>query len=344
VAGRASAFADAEIVKMATEDYVAVACDDWYQRRRQDAEGEFFRKVANQGPRKGQGGSTRQGIYCLTADGQLLIYKNAGQDADVMRDVFRRGLDQWRKLPTARRQPGAVKIEELDKTDPRYVRTPPKDGLALRVFSRLLDRDKGGAYHDADCGGKQGDGPAVDHLWITKEEIQSLIEAAKGARSPASETHTFEVPSTIAQRLLRFHLIDNTRGEPPMWRREDIRRSKLMLSVAGPKSSEAPEVALKLEGSALLATSADPAKADRGYDARLIGEIRLDRAAGRIRAFHVVAVGDHWGEGTYTGGARPGRTPLGVAIELTDGRHPGDSVPPQAAREIQEYFGAAFRR
>ena len=40
-----------------------------YQRRRQDAEGEFFRKVADQGPRKGKGGATRQGIYCFTASG-----------------------------------------------------------------------------------------------------------------------------------------------------------------------------------------------------------------------------------------------------------------------------------
>src|SRR6478672_1245892 len=67
---------------MATEDFVPVTADDWYQRRRQDAEGEFFRKVADQGPRKGEGGSTRQGIYCLTAAGQLLNYKNAAHAAE----------------------------------------------------------------------------------------------------------------------------------------------------------------------------------------------------------------------------------------------------------------------
>ena len=47
---------------MANEEYIAVAGDDWYQRRRDDAEGQFFRRVADQGPRKGTGGSTRQGI------------------------------------------------------------------------------------------------------------------------------------------------------------------------------------------------------------------------------------------------------------------------------------------
>src|SRR5207248_4388579 len=176
---------------MATEDFVPVTADDWYQRRRQEAEGEFFRKVADQGPRKGEGGSTRQGIYCLTADARLLNYKNAGHDAGVMRDVLRRGLAEWRKLPATGRQPGGVKIEELAKTDPRYVRTPPKDGLVLRVFSRLLDRDKDGKYSDADCGGKPGDAVAMDHMWITEEESRLLVA---GARSPASPRNRASTP------------------------------------------------------------------------------------------------------------------------------------------------------
>src|SRR5437870_12281519 len=116
---------------MATADYIAVAGDDWYQRRRQDAEGDFFRKVADQGPRKGEGGATRQGIYCLTADGQLLAYKNAGQDADVMREVFRRGLNVWNKLPRDRRAPGAIKVDDTARNDPRYSRTLPPGGTII---------------------------------------------------------------------------------------------------------------------------------------------------------------------------------------------------------------------
>src|SRR5947209_4330753 len=83
-----------DLVRLARHEYVAVACDDWYQRRRQDAEGRFFRRVADQGPRKGTGGSTRQGVYCLTADGQLLAYKNH-QDPRVMREMLRQALKAW---------------------------------------------------------------------------------------------------------------------------------------------------------------------------------------------------------------------------------------------------------
>ena len=100
IAGRASAFSDRDVLKMAREDFVAVTADDWYQRRRQDAEGAFFRKVADQGPRKGVGGGTRQGIYCLTASGKLLAFKNA-QDPAVMVETLKLGLKRWNALPAA---------------------------------------------------------------------------------------------------------------------------------------------------------------------------------------------------------------------------------------------------
>ena len=44
---------------MATENFIAVTGDDWYQRRREDAEGEFFRKISDQagrGSRDSSGG------------------------------------------------------------------------------------------------------------------------------------------------------------------------------------------------------------------------------------------------------------------------------------------------
>jgi hypothetical protein len=74
-------------------------------------------------------------------------------------------------------------------------------------------------------------------------------------------------------------------------------------------------------------------------DVRLLGHIGIDRATRMIDRFDVVAVGDHWGQGTFTGGARPGRQPLGIAFELAGGKSAADLVPPQAAREINEYLG-----
>ena len=140
MAGRALAFSDADLIGLVTKTFVPVAGDDWYQRRRQDAEGEFFRKVADQGPRKGAGGSTRQGIYCLTAGGALLAYKNS-RDASVMLETLRLALRRWNALPAAERAAGAVKVPDPGKPDPRYARTPPEGGLILRSYTRILERD-----------------------------------------------------------------------------------------------------------------------------------------------------------------------------------------------------------
>src|SRR5437763_2704851 len=109
---------------MAREEFIPVAADDWYQRRRKDAEGEFFRKVADQSPRKGTGGSTRQGVYVLTAAGKLLAYRNH-HDPAVMRSVFQKALRDWRKLPEDQRKPGAVKVADAGKADAAFDRAPP---------------------------------------------------------------------------------------------------------------------------------------------------------------------------------------------------------------------------
>ena len=54
---------------------------------------------------------------------------------------------------------------------------------------------------------------------------------------------------------------------------EDIRSKDLNLIV---EEATAKSITLRLEGSALLATSADAAKADRGFDVRLLGHIKYD--------------------------------------------------------------------
>jgi hypothetical protein len=326
-----SAFSDQEIIRLATEDFVPVSGDDWYQRRRQDAEGEFFRKVASQGPRKGQGGGTRQGIYVLTADGELLSYKNAGQLADVTRDELNRGLAKFRKLPANRREPGAVEIGEPGKLDPNYTRTPPAGGLIVRVFTRILDKTSEG-YCKGECKTLGGASAARDFMWLTKDEVKSLAPAK------AEPGFTYDVPKAVADRIVRFHLVDNTRGEPPFWTREQVRRSRLTLTVAGASPANA-EVFLRLDGDVLLATDADPDRADRGYKARLRGELRYVPAKGTIDRFDAAAVGEHWGEGHFTRGARPGRSLVGVAFGPVAGDKPADRIPPQAAREVRAYFG-----
>jgi hypothetical protein len=330
VAGRALAFADPEIIRLATQEFIPVTGDDWYQRRRRDAEGDFFRAVADQGPRKGQNGSTRQGIYCFTADGKLLAYKNAGQNPDVMREVFRNALAAWRKLPEARRKPGAVSVPPLEGEDAAYQRRPPAQGLILNVWTHALDRSSNGDFQPATCELGHGGEAARDHCWITAEEARSFLppEAKVGI--------VFPFPSKLAVRLARFHLVDNTRGEPPFWEPSEVRTCTLTLRV---EEATAERIRLAVQGDIVLATSPMLSEAQRGYQAKLQGEMVYDRRAKRWERVCLTAVGLHWGEGHYTQGARPGKSWLGVAFDLADATKPMDRVPPQGARDRQNYFG-----
>src|SRR5262249_42438680 len=145
-------------------------------RRRDDAEGRFFRSVADQGPHKGEGGSTRQGIYCFTADGKLLAYKNAGQNPEVMRDTLRQGLRAWQKLPEEGRKPGAVRVDDAGPVDKSYTRMPPPGGLIVNVSTRILDHEKGDLCRGT-CPVNGAEAAARDHLWITEAEWKALVPA-----------------------------------------------------------------------------------------------------------------------------------------------------------------------
>lgn len=319
---------------MAREDFIAVAADDWYQRRRQDAEGRFFLGVAEQGPRKGAGGSTRQGIYALTAAGKLLAYRNAGQNPDVMREVITDAHRTWKSLPESERKPGTVQIGDHGPVDARFTRMPPENGLIVRVSARLLDRGADGGFKDAACETGRGDEASRDHLWITEAEWKSLVPASPRAGGKVP------VPVGLAARIARFHLVDHTRGEPNFWSAEEVRLNQLSLIMEGVGPTR---ITFRVEGAVLLTTDADFAKAQRGFDARVSGWLEFDRERKAFTRFDLVAVGDHWGRGTYTGPARPGRTPLGLAFELTEGKSPAERVAPQAARDVSGYFAAGPR-
>lgn len=98
-------------------------------------------------------------------------------------------------------------------------------------------------------------------------------------------------------------------------------------------------VELRLDGNVALSTKADPAAADRGYTAKARGHLRWVPAKNTFDRFDVAVVGAHWGEGTYTKGARPGQSPLGFAFTLADPTKPGDTIPPQAIRDEGAYWG-----
>ncbi len=329
MAGRALAFSDRAIIETIRERFVPAAGDDWYRRRQQDPVGRFYRKVALQ--RGGwDGDSTRQGLYCLTASGKLLAYRNTSSPEHVKR-LLDDALERWRALDESERRPRELDPGEAaatDSEDRRYARPVPDGALVIRVHARELDRKPDGTFCKAPPRDRFQNLGSLDHLWIRDEEWRRLAPPAG-----AEVGTTYALDPEIAHRIARFHLVDNTRGEPPFWARHEVRRLELALEVV---SLEHDVVRLTLGGDAHLGTR----RGDRGYTPRLAGTLEYDRSSKRFTRFDVVAVGDHWGRGRYTPHERPGKAPLGIAFVLADGSTAADRVPPQAARDIDLYFAA----
>jgi len=239
-------------------------------------------------------------------------------------------LMKWNKLPESRRRPGAVRIEPRRSIDLTYERRLPRGGIVLNVYTRALERNANGELTSCESLSAGYAASARDHLWLTEEEWKSLLPARP------NEGLTIPLPATIAQRILRFHFVDNTRGEPPLWRADQIRKRDLQLVV----EKVTPQIVrLRVQGSAILSSSPDTRSSDRGFDADVLGYVEFEPVGRTVTRFDLVAVGEHWGEGSFTRGARPGHSWLGIAFELAAPGSIGYDVPPQGARELADYLG-----
>ena len=284
---RESTFKDPEIVRLLKSRFIPVAIDQAYQRRQKDTEGDFYRKIAGQGPRNNFQGTT-QGLYLATASGKLLGFNN-NRGGDRIRRMMKKALDGF--------EAPAAAVIERSKVDARYNPKPPGGGLVVRVQTKVL-----GGYEKTEDRWKKIFQNALsrDNLWMTKEEHEALAAG--------------KVPSALQKRIARYHLVDNTRGEPPMWKADEVRSIKFSLKDG------------RLSGTVHLET----ASGKRGYKVSLLG--RVEKKDGRVTRFDLVARGEFWGEGTYTRGAPKGRFPLAASFTLADGSDIADGVPPQGSR------------
>ncbi|SVC84220.1 uncharacterized protein METZ01_LOCUS337074, partial [marine metagenome] len=123
VLDRESTFKDPEIVRLLKSRFIPVAIDQAYQRRQKDAEGEFYRKIAGQGPRNNFKGTT-QGLYLATASGKLLGFNN-NRGGDRIRSMMKKALDGF--------EAPAAAVIKRSKVDARYNPKPPEGGLVVRV-------------------------------------------------------------------------------------------------------------------------------------------------------------------------------------------------------------------
>ncbi|MCM8540715.1 MAG: hypothetical protein NE328_10605 [Lentisphaeraceae bacterium] len=238
--------------------------------------------------RKIQG--TTQGLYAGTPDGMLLGSTN-NRSHKVVLNMLKKALKEFKPTDTKAITPS----ENSGHWNPNL--KYPEGGFCARVNGKVM-----GGYEESDNRWQKLAQQSIsrDNLWATKKEHDSL---AQGTILPS-----------LQKRIARFHLVDNTRGEPPMWKEEEI----VSLSMTIKDGIITGSVNLKsTDGS-------------RTYEANILGYI--DFKDGRISRFDLIASGMFFGQGRFTKGAPKGKFPYAVSISLADGSDMADGIPPQGSR------------
>lgn len=288
---RASTFADDRVIELLQEKFIPVAVDCWYLDRAKDAAGEFYKKVVSQRQPFEPGKRSTQGFYAFAPDGTLLRGWN-NRNVPRMREYLEKALKDFK--------PGAS--EALDAArDPRFARPVPEGAVVVDVYSKVLEAEWPPTDDEMIKPLRVARGR--DRLWILKDELEALAGG--------------KFPDRLARRLARYHLLDNTRGEPPMWAPAEVKELTLDLKDG------------RIAGRATLDSG------DRSFQADLAGAAEF--RDGKLVRFDVVARGACRGEGPFTKNAPKGAFTLGVAFTLAK---PGEAskVAPQGARDLRGYL------
>ena len=295
---RASIAGDPEIATLLATRFIPLAIDQHIHRRLNDADGRLFAELVKL---TGQllSGPT-QGFYVFTRTGELLDFRHT-QSPIVVKQMLISALEKSDSESAA--------SDWIDTREESHftLKTPP-GVVVLDVVSKVL-----GGYGEP-SGNRERilqSSHGRDHCWIRQDEVTPLSNGI--------------VPASLLSRMARFHLVDNTRGEPPMWRADQIQTAEAVLRDG------------QLVGSVRIETACQR----RGFAASLFGLIDAD--AGVLTQFDVVARGLAWGRGYYNSGAPRGRYPLAVRFTLAKAAWPFDAVPPGAARtRVDEYLGISI--
>ncbi len=315
-----SVFSDNNIIEVLNEYFIPVVDNVSKSQIRQDAHGEFFRKIAEQGHYRGRTipTDTRQGLYAATADGKLLASVNSTQVGRVQR-LLGDAVRIWKKTTAAERSP---KIKKSVLTDPKFSPKPPTNGLILRMIARDLPRAAKARRTDLT---QQN----IDHVWIHKEDMLSMIpeDPAKGQLVP--------IPKIVARRLAQFNLMDNVRGEASPFDPDEVNLDNIGLKVVK-VSEETIKFVVYGHSSAAKPPSrkTNPFTGFRidkemGTDLVWSGAVVFDRKLQKFTRFDLLAAGERWGGCVYNFRDNDlGRSPIGFAFQVIENVE-DDPTPPR---------------
>lgn len=246
-------------------------------------------------------------------------------NAKYLSHSLKEGYKKWRALPKAER----LRLDDFGPYDYSTEVVPPEGGLLLKLYARSLERASNGHLYRYASKIPRTLMPGLDRLWLSKTEAEALLPASprKGERWPLLDS--------VADRLCRRACIDLIRiagcGMPR--RSDQVLARDFTLEVEEVTGSS---IRLRMHGTATL--SADDAnlvvkpnkvKID---EYRVRGHLRYDTKKKAFTQFDVIAYSETGHYDDVKGNLRP----LGVSLELTEGKTPSDRYAP--SKYDKEYF------
>ncbi len=267
------------------------------------------RDLREQLKQHGDEGNTAQGLYIVGADGKLYGWIN-NHNVDEVRKFLERGITAFRTDPSK-----SVLISQAQLNE-KFSMAPELSTSVVRIFTRIRPVPAGSDVLN--------NGVGRDHLWILHNEVEEIGAQAHDDGKP------FSLPSQLVARLVRYHLIDNVRGEPDMWKGDEIVKSNFS---AKRISATASSRLYELRGE--FAQKKKDNK--RGSEGNIFGRFEISNNEPKITNFRAYAQMQAWGVSRFTPGAPPGTFPM-VAAMVETNDEVSKVVPPQAMYDWPDYY------
>ncbi len=274
--------------------------------------------MADKGHYRKAGGS-RQGIYICSAKGILLSSINS-LNPDVVLETIQLGLNKWNQLSKSDRQ---LPPNFSPKAQHRWENSYPEDGLILKGAKADL------LSYPPEIS-KRGDRWNMDHVWFNKNELSLWLPNIL----KVGQTH--ECPQIIKDRLFRFHLVDNVRGQTLPFAPEEIKNANLQVEIVEIEDSN---VQLKIKGDShamakgpwLLGENdwTPTHELDHSISTSIIGNATYNKYENSFSKFDIVALGK-WKGRTQNNGRNggPDSGHIGIYYHLVDNISTNKIAPP----------------
>ena len=280
----------------------------WRLQGGDEEDASMFQNMANEGHYKREG-STRQGIYVCSPNGTLLSSINS-LNPDAVLESIMKGLDKWKLLPKSDRHlPAGFSPAVSHRWEDSY----PENGLVLKGAKADLLSDPP-RFSD------RGDRWNMDHVWFSEEEMRLWLPK----KHIIGETH--ECPQILKDRLFRFHIVNNVRGQTLPFAAEEIKEADLSVKVTEINDKEmvieiTGESNAVAKGPWLLGENiwTPTHELDHGIKSKILGSATYDFKKKKFTHFELVAL-CKWHGKTQNNGRNlgPDNGRIGILYDMAD--------------------------